>query len=288
MEDRLTRIVTEQLRWNPTSVSVEFEKTGLTNRNYVVKNGADKVVVRIAGPNTAELGIRREVEAQVLDVLATTRLAPYVIYYDATSGDMVTRYIEGKPMTNDDLKDITVRAAIAQAMRVYQGLSVQYTFEPYQDIEERIKTAVARGAFIPNGIDSFVETLQTVKATLESSPRYGLCHNDPWSNNFLISTADGQLRLLDWEYAGMGDVFFDFACICFPYGDEERAAFLCDYYGQAEEQSLHRLRCAEFVVCLWNLTWSMVQSTNVNTGCDYQKMTEGMASYMLGLAERLN
>jgi len=42
---------------------------------------------------------------------------------------------------------------------------------------------------------------------------YVLCHNDLLTNHLLLS-ADNSLKIIDWEYAAMGNRYFDLASCC--------------------------------------------------------------------------
>ena len=55
---------------------------------------------------------------------------------------------------------------------------------------------------------------------------------------------NGGLRILDWEYAGMGDVFFDLANLSrhHDFSETQDVLLLQAYFGQATPQRLARLR----------------------------------------------
>ena len=57
-----------------------------------------------------------------------------------------------------------------------------------------------------------------------------VCHNDFFPLNFLVE-ANGQMSLIDWEYAGMSDVANDFGTfvVCSELS-EQRADQALDYY----------------------------------------------------------
>ena len=58
------------------------------------------------------------------------------------------------------------------------------------------------------------------------------CHNDLLTANFLF---DGtRLRIVDWEYAGMGDRYFDLGNLSVNNGfsDDEDRALLAEYWQQ--------------------------------------------------------
>ena len=68
------------------------------------------------------------------------------------------------------------------------------------------------------------------------------CHNDLLNANFID---DGRrIRIVDWEYAGMGDVFFDLAnfSVNHGFGPDERAALLSAYVGDGAAGGSARAR----------------------------------------------
>ena len=70
-----------------------------------------------------------------------------------------------------------------------------------------------------------------------------LCHDDLLAANFL-RCADG-IRIVDWEYAGMGDRYFDLGN--FAVNNEldagQEAALLDAYFGRAAERRPGSPRC---------------------------------------------
>jgi thiamine kinase len=67
-----------------------------------------------------------------------------------------------------------------------------------------------------------------------------LCHNDVHHRNVID---DGKLWLVDWEYAGVGDPYFDLASVCcyHTYSDAQRRQLLNDYLGMHRSTALERL-----------------------------------------------
>ena len=66
------------------------------------------------------------------------------------------------------------------------------------------------------------------------------CHNDLLNANFLTN---GQLYVLDWEYAGMGDAFFDLANFSDHHEltDEQDRWMLECYFDQVDRPDTGRI-----------------------------------------------
>ena len=86
------------------------------------------------------------------------------------------------------------------------------------------------------------------------------CHNDLLTANFLD---DGErLRIVDWEYAGMGDRFFDLAnfSINHELDAAQSEALLGAYFGEARPADLEALELMRFMSDFREAMWGVVQS----------------------------
>jgi thiamine kinase-like enzyme len=85
------------------------------------------------------------------------------------------------------------------------------------------------------------------------------CHNDLLNANFI---ADGErICIVDWEYAGMGDRFFDLAnfSINHEFAEEENEAFLAAYFGELRPDDLSALGLMRFMSDFREAMWGVVQ-----------------------------
>jgi len=95
------------------------------------------------------------------------------------------------------------------------------------------------------------------------------CHNDLLPANFID---DGQrLWLLDWEYAGMGDRYFDLANLSVNngFGDEEDELLLTSYFGSYTPAMWARLKLMRILSDLREGMWGMVQWGVATLDFDY-------------------
>jgi thiamine kinase-like enzyme len=97
-----------------------------------------------------------------------------------------------------------------------------------------------------------------------------LCHNDLIVANIID---DGKrLRIVDWEYAGMGDVFFDLACVAAHAGldAEERAVLLEAYAGSARPQDVRALELMRFMAEFREAMWALAQGAIGELDYDFE------------------
>jgi thiamine kinase len=101
---------------------------------------------------------------------------------------------------------------------------------------------------------SLRDRAQQVALKLRENSAATLCHNDV---HHLNVTDDGNLRLIDWEYAGVGQRLFDLASVCVyhNYDKLQREQLLSAYTSLTELTTWHRLELAcwlfDYVRDLW-------------------------------------
>ncbi len=186
---------------------------GITNRNYLVTvpGSPGRFVIRLAGNDTHLLGISREVELAATTAAAGLGVGPEVVAFIRPEGYLVTRFIDGSPLPVADARRPDNLARVADALRrFHDGPAIPGLFIPLRIVEVYRALAVERGVKMPaeyelaHAIGRRIE-LALLPAHIELRP----CHNDLLNANFID---DGRrLRIVDWEYAGMGDPFFDLA-----------------------------------------------------------------------------
>jgi thiamine kinase-like enzyme len=85
------------------------------------------------------------------------------------------------------------------------------------------------------------------------------CHNDLLNANFIAAVGD--VRIVDWEYAGMGDRFFDLAnfSINHELADEENEELLRAYFGELDPGDTRAIRLMRFMSDFREAMWGVVQ-----------------------------
>src|SRR5919109_2193157 len=106
---------------------------GITNRNFLVtiRGERDRYVIRLAGNDTHLLGISREVEYAATVAAAGVGVGPEVTAFIRPEGYLVTRFIEGSPVSVDDIRQQDTLARIADSLRrIHQGPPIPGLFVP--------------------------------------------------------------------------------------------------------------------------------------------------------------
>jgi thiamine kinase-like enzyme len=231
---------------------------GITNRNYRARFAGRDCVVRLPGKNTELLGIDREAERAATAAAATIGVGPDVIAFEPSRGCLVTGFIEARPVPPEELR--TRAAEVAEALRaIPAGPRLPATFSPFDRTRAYERTARERGGTIPDAYPEVRAAADAIAAVLDYEPVP--CHNDLLTANFLD---DGKrLRILDWEYAGMGDRFFDLANFSNHHdlSVEEMETLIAAYFGESTPGRLARVRLMRPMAAFWEGMWGVVQAT---------------------------
>ena len=237
---------------------------GITNRNFRARFGGAEVVVRLPGKDTALLGIDRHGEAEANRCAAAAGVAPEVIALLDDPPCLVTRFIEGRTLASAELREPAALVAVAAALRaVHSCPAVSPTFSPFRIVEDYATKAAGRGAAVPAAYERSHQTAAKIEAALRHRPHEPvLCHNDLLAANFLRSPAG--LRIVDWEYAGMGDRYFDLGnfVVNNELDDPGEEAFLAAYLEEPPTAGkLAKLRLMRFMSDFREAMWGVLQGT---------------------------
>jgi thiamine kinase-like enzyme len=174
-------------------------------------------------------------------------------------GLLVTRFIEGAPVTAEAIRTPATLGRVAQALRrVHQAGSLTATFSPFRVVEVYAETAQAHGVSLPGAFSELRARAAEIERALAGEPPC-FCHNDLLNANFIDDGAS--IRIVDWEYAGMGDRFFDFGnfAVNHELEEAEERILLAEYFGACTPRDHARLRLMRIMSDFREATWGLVQ-----------------------------
>jgi thiamine kinase-like enzyme len=245
--------------WAGRSRTVEPLGGGITNRNYRVVVDGDVFVVRIPAQTGSLLGIDRGLEHQASRLAAACGIGPEVVAFIEPEGVLVTRFIEGRTVTDDAVHEPIVLERIAQSLRrIHQAGSISAGFSPFRVVEAYALTATRHGGKLPAAQERARPIALDIERALRQEPAV-LCHNDLLNANFIDDGAS--IRIVDWEYAGMGDRFFDFGnfAVNHQLSEEDEGRLLSAYFGRATGGQHARLRLMRLMSDYREAMWGVLQ-----------------------------
>jgi thiamine kinase-like enzyme len=232
---------------------------GITNHNFRIDLGDETVVLRVAGKDTDLLGIDRADERDASVAAAALGVGPDVVGFVEPEGYLVTRFIEGRPIPVEEMRRRDATRRVARALRrVHEGPPIPGRFDSFRVVETYAETAAAHGVEVPDdygwakGVADRIEAARGGEAPVP-------CHNDLLNANFLDDGA--AVRIVDWEYAGMGDRFFDLANFSINHEFDAAAdeTLLEAYFGSVEQGDVRALRLMRFMSDFREAMWGVVQ-----------------------------
>jgi thiamine kinase-like enzyme len=133
------------------------------------------------------------------------------------------------------------------------------SFSVFETIRRYWALAEKCGVSLPDEIGPALQTLAKIESAVGPPRTVAPCHNDLLSANFVED--ESKVWILDWEYAGVGDVFFDLANLAanngFELADEEM--LLRIYFGKMLPADMARLRLLRLASDLREALWGFLQ-----------------------------
>lgn len=234
-------------------VDITVLKKGMTNRSFLFSCKRQKYIMRIPGEGTDQLINRRE-EAFVYQAIMDYKISDDVIYINPDNGYKLTRFIENVRCCDaDSVADLEKCMAKLRDFHNMK-LKVDHSF----DIFEKIDFYESLWGDNKSAYTDYERTKENVfglrKYIDQHACEHVLTHIDAVPDNFLFS--GDEVRLIDWEYAGMQDPHVDIAMFCI-YSLYNRAQVdrLIDIYfeGKCDEAVRTKIYC--YIACC-GLLWS--------------------------------
>jgi thiamine kinase-like enzyme len=200
-----------------------LEKQGYCNENYLLHSENKKYILR----KFIRTDIDREFEFQVQRLAFEKGISAEPLLLDVENGLTISTYLEGTH------KDILEKNDLQQFAEVLKKLHTsKIVCNPILlDTLIEIKSKEVHDAF--RIIDTFPSEVV-------------LCHNDLNPQNILFSET---IKLIDWEYAGVNDRYFDLASVCveFDLNTEDEVCFLSSYFTEENEINDEKLKAYKVI-----------------------------------------
>ncbi|MBO5228269.1 MAG: NTP transferase domain-containing protein [Lachnospiraceae bacterium] len=239
-------------------VDINLLKKGMTNRSFIFRCKDKKYIMRIPGEGTSKLINRRE-EAAVYNVIKDKNICDDIIYINPENGYKITEFLPDArncdPLDAEDVKKCMkrLREFHEQKLKVNHRFDIFGQIDFYESLWEG-KPSVYRD------YKTTKEHVLELKAYIEKYKcEEVLTHIDAVPDNFVFvkdAAGNEEIRLIDWEYAGMQDPHVDIAmfCIYSMYNKEQVDALIDAYF---PEGCSHEIRIKIYCyIAACGLLWS--------------------------------
>lgn len=270
LDDQSTHLQTEIIDLIAKELSVEAKeiveiqvlKKGMTNRSFLFRVNDKRYIMRIPGEGTDEL-INRQQEAQVYNVLANHRISDDIVYISPEKGYKITEYLENSNVCDpENLNEVALCMAKLRSFHQLQ-LQVPHTFDLFEKIDFYESLWEGQPSIFKDYATT-KEKIYALKTLVEQLPKeWCLTHIDAVPDNFLF-TETGEIRLIDWEYAGMQDPHLDVAMFAiYSLYEREQVEQLIDAYFVEGCSSEVRMKIYAYIA-ISGLLWS--------NWCEYKRL----------------
>ena len=232
-------------------------KKGMTNRSFLFSCKDKKYIMRIPGEGTDQL-INRRQEAAVYQTIAGRRICDEIAYINPENGYKITEYLEGARVCDAEKEEDLQKCM--KKLREFHGqkLRVDHSFDLFGQME--YYESLWEGT--PSAYKDYEKTkahvLQLKDYIEANAGEWVLTHIDAVPDNFLFVEENGkeEIRLIDWEYAGMQDPHVDIAMFCiYSLYKKEQVDHLIDLYfeGNCDDRTRIKIYC---YIAVCGLLWS--------------------------------
>jgi len=248
---------------------------GLTNANYRVVVDGEAYVLRVNGQNTQRLGIDREHEYAALQAAEQAGIGPKVIAFLRPEGHLVTRWVEGRHWDASEYRTPENVRLLTQTVQQIHRLPLRgKAFSIFQQLAENLATVRNLNTPLTDDLAPLFETMRAVQSdqSADRSDWQRFCHNDLASMNYLLLETERRIIVLDWEFAGNGDLYYDLASASYTHDDdgplppELEDVMLASYFGATSAFHRRRLLGTKFMLIFFNYLWGLTQGAMVRDG----------------------
>jgi thiamine kinase-like enzyme len=249
---------------------------GITNRNFLVRDGARRAVVRI-GDDIPVHQIMRFNELAASRAAHEAGVSPAILHHEP--GALVIDFIEGRTLAAEDLQQRPMlEQALALVARAHRDIPrylrgpalVFWVFHVVRNYAGTLQDGNSRHLPLIPGLLEDAVRLERAIGPIDLV--FG--HNDLLPANFLH---DGhRLWLIDWDYAGFNSPLFDLGGLAANCGltPDDEGWMLAAYFGRDPGLELWRsYRAMKAAAALRETLWSMVSELHSSLDFDFAAYT---------------
>ena len=223
------RVICQALQAEPQEVTdITVLKKGMTNRSFLFKCRDKKYIMRIPGEGTDRL-INRAEEAAVYQAIDGKRICDDIAYINPANGYKITEFLENARVCDPE-SPADVKACMARLRRFHElNLQVSHTFDIFGQIDFYESLWGGTASCYRDYTKTKQQVLELKSYIDRQEKAWCLTHIDAVPDNFLF--VNDEIRLIDWEYAGMQDPHVDIAMFCiYAMYDRDHVEALIDSY----------------------------------------------------------
>ena len=278
----ITEIINQIPKWkNNENILYEPLTSGYSNIFYKVFVDGKNYALRINGKQNEFLGLNYEDEIEIMNLASKDNLTPRVLECENKIDFLITEFVDGNQLSEDQVGNPNNLRKIVDLLKnihkiPYQGKRQSTQFSLTRNY---LRGAEKLGVLYPTELNEFIKKMNVIEKNRQKDPNYlkCYCHNDPFAHNIILCP-DGNVKILDWELSGLGDIWFDLATLSFSCGFDQATdeSMLYFYFGFSDEQKMKTLIDIKLVCMIREIGWALLHTAlNKNRpepGTDFQNL----------------
>ncbi|MDP2290044.1 MAG: phosphotransferase [Actinomycetota bacterium] len=256
--------------WQQSRIELSPLSGGITNTNFLAKVDGATYVVRVPGERTELLGIDRANEAEAALRAAALGIGPPVHAELPQIGTLITTLVPGRHL--EALRFTARLAEVVALLRTFHDSGpLRGAFPIHRVVEWHARDASSYGIVPPTSYGRLHQLSRRIEAAFAVAPLPPVpCHNDLLPGNLLFEDVGDRVWLLDFEYAGMNDRFFDLGnlsvnCGLDTAGDEELLRLYCGGVTAARYARLQLMKMmSEFREGMWAVVQQAISTLDTD------------------------
>jgi thiamine kinase-like enzyme len=244
---------------------------GASNQNFTVSDGDATWVLRLAEIAVDRFGIDRARGLAAHRAAAAAGLAPGLAAVKLPEGHCAYRYVDGVVLDPDAMRSRGLVGQVGHTLRrMHHAEAIEGRWSVFDDVRRYLGIARRERLSLPDDIDALVAALDDVEGAFRrAGVGDALCHNDLQLQNFIF---DGErLWVIDWEYAGMGNLYFDLGgfSVNAELDAHEQEELLDAYFGAVRRADQARVALMTFASAMREATWAVIAKPVLTLDWDY-------------------
>lgn len=263
------------------AVIVKRLEGGMSNYTYVVETRGKRYTYRVPG-KYAEKFVDRVEEWDNIQEVNKLSLNNATSYVEVISGEKLAEYVEGTILSETDV--VSYNDMSVKALKTIHNSNLRFKdYNAFGRLADYERYCREMGFTHPKEYIELRGKLDQMRQAHAEVPLVP-CHCDYQPTNLVVS--GDKLYVLDWEFAGMNDPFYDIAC----YGNagfDKALSLLEAYVGhKPTSQELRRLYYHRAFQCL---QWYNVAifKDRVGLSRDLNMDFNHVAAFFFGMAKDL-
>ena len=244
VEEYIIARVNALLHTQDTRIVMRLEG-GMSNYTYVVESQNKKYTYRVPG-KYAEKFVDRVDEWHNIQEVERLGLNNVTTYVEIRSGEKIAEYVEGTIMSTTDV--VSYNEMSVKALKTLHNSDLKFKdYNAFGRLDDDERYCRETGFVHPDEYLKLRATLEEMRQSYANIPLVP-CHCDYQPTNLVIS--GDKLYVLDWEFAGMNDPFYDIACYGNAGFDKALSLLECYVGHQPTKDELNRLSFHRAFQCL--------------------------------------